>query len=110
MRTFTFNRVFGLKLWYPQILQTINDYEKNYGNDDITVCKVFEDLTNKNDSAADNCTVVSLKTHSFMKGFRLNNVISKKKNTSLSEYYLTRFLLKYVLQHTIVLFPLLEMS
>lgn len=52
-------RIFGLKLWYPQILQSINDNEKVNGAG-IGFCNIVESISNINISSTDSeCTVVS---------------------------------------------------
>lgn len=57
---FTFLRIFGLKLWYPQVLQSVNDNEVVTGDDGIGFCDIIERLSNINKSSTDSkCTVVS---------------------------------------------------
>lgn len=46
-------------MWYPQLLQSINDYEKQYGDDGISICSVVDSMTHRNQSASGHCTVVT---------------------------------------------------
>lgn len=46
-------------MWYPQILQTINDFEQEHGNAELYMCNIVNSLTEQNISTASNCTVVS---------------------------------------------------
>lgn len=53
-------RTYILKLWYPQILQGINDYNTIHGSEATSVCNVIESLGSKNISTSVDCTVVSI--------------------------------------------------
>lgn len=52
-----FYRAFPVKLWYPQILQAIND---NQDNSELHICNIVSSLASQNTSAGSVCTVVSL--------------------------------------------------
>lgn len=52
-------RAFSVKLWYPQILQTINDYGNVKEKTDPNVCDILNSLAFRNTSENVICTVVS---------------------------------------------------
>lgn len=50
---------FSVKMWYPQILQAINDYGKDKPDDDPNICDILNSLAYQNTSQSAVCTVVS---------------------------------------------------
>lgn len=51
---------FSVKLWYPQILQAINDFHNENANVNPNICDILNSLTNRNETGDNVCTVVSI--------------------------------------------------
>lgn len=49
----------SIKMWYPQILQTINDVNKETGGTDVQICNIIDSLAQQNTFSNTTCIVVS---------------------------------------------------
>lgn len=59
-----FYRAFGVKLWYPQIYQAINDFRDDKVKTKLEICAVIDSLASSNSSVNAVCRVVSTNTTS----------------------------------------------
>lgn len=55
-----FCSAFSIKMWYPQILQSINDIEKEHGSSEVHICNIINAMSDQNTSSDAICSVVSI--------------------------------------------------